>query len=283
MMAPGAVILNQPSSVSIAHLRLVRGCLPGGPHAPAWPRLRFGGPPPAAPVTGAATAFGQAGVSSATSRTVSVTAARSVTVTGAAATVTFPTVDVPLAGDGAQPRLGAEPEALAFALAPDHGAVDVPVGTAVPEIVDITNYGTTTDTVTSVSPPSGPFIAAGLPRIGTRIRPGRSIPVQVTFAPAAAGPASGSFTISGSSGPGTTVTLSGVGTGAVSQLTAARQVVRFGTIQAGKQAIRYVHVTNSGNTPARVTRTSLVPSPFAAPLRPERNLPSIPVMTCRFR
>jgi len=303
----------------------------------------FGAPPPAAPVTGAPAAFGQAGVSSATSKTVSVTAAKTVTVTGVTATtgasnsstplsqftvgqvtkttkhgaapvpvtfpvtlargdklhaavtfapaapggadgtlsfstqsVRFPTVDVPLTGDGTRPGLDAEPGVVDFALAPDQGVIDVPAGTAVPQLADITNYGTTTDTVTSVSPPSGPFSAVGLPRVGTRIRPGTSIPVQVTFAPTAAGPASGSFTISGSSGPSTTVTLSGVGTGAVSQLTAARRVVNFGTIRAGQKATVYVHVTNSGNTPAIVTRTAPVPAPFAAPLRPERNLPLNP-------
>jgi Abnormal spindle-like microcephaly-assoc'd, ASPM-SPD-2-Hydin/PQQ-like domain len=303
----------------------------------------FGAPPAAAPVTGAAAAFGQTGVSSATSKTVSVTAAKTVTVTGVAATtgasnsltpanqftvgqvteatkgsstqvpvtfpvtlakgdklnatvtfapaapggadgtlsfttrsVTFPAVTVPLAGDGTQPGLDAQPSAVTFPLAPDQGVVDVPVGTAVPQVVDITNYGTTTDTVTSVTPPSGPFTAAGLPSVGTQIMPGRSIPVQVTFAPSAAGPASASFTIAGTSGPSTTVTLSAVGTGAVSQLTAAEPVVNFGTIPVGKKATVYVHVTNSGNTLATVTGTAALPAPFAAPLRPEKDLPFNP-------
>ena len=190
--------------------------------------------------------------------------------------VASPTVDVLLAGDGTQPGLDAQPSAVAFPLAPDQGAADVPVGTAVPQVVDITNYGTAADTVTSVTPPPDPFTATGLPGVGTHIMPGQSIPVQITFAPSAAGPASGSLTIAGTSGPATTVALSGVGTGAVSRVTAAKPVVNFGTIPAGRKATVYLQVTNSGNTLATVTGTAALPSPFAAPLRPEKDLPFNP-------
>jgi hypothetical protein len=190
--------------------------------------------------------------------------------------VRLPAVDVPLAGDGTRAGLDAQPSAVAFPLAPDQGVTDVPVGTAVPQVVDITNYGTTTDTVTSVTRPSGSFTAAGLPRVGAQIKPGTSIPVQVTFAPAGAGPVSGSFTIAGTSGPSTTVTLSGVGTGAVSKLTAAKPVVNFGTIPVGRKATVYVHITNSGNTLAAVTGTSVLAAPFAALLKPEKDLPFNP-------
>jgi outer membrane protein assembly factor BamB len=303
----------------------------------------FGAPPAAAPVTGAAAAFGQTGVSSAVSKTVSITAAKTVTVTGVTAatgasnslapasqftvgqvtetpkgsvapvavtfpvtlgqgdklnaavtfrpaapggadgtlsfatkSAAFPALAVPLAGDGTQAGLDAQPAAVAFPLAPDQGVTDVPVGTAVPQVVDITNYGTTADTVTSVTPPSGPFTATGLPSVGTQIMPGKSIPVQVTFAPSGAGAASGSFTVAGTNGPGTTVTLSAVGTGAVSRLTAARPVVNFGTISVARKATVYVDVTNSGNTPATVTGTAALPSPFTDPIRPEKDLPFNP-------
>ena len=83
--------------------------------------------------------------------------------------VAFPTLAVPLAGDGTQTGLEAQPTTIAFPLAPDQGVTDVPVGTAVPQVVvDITNYGTTADTVTSGTPPSGPFTAIGLPASAPR-------------------------------------------------------------------------------------------------------------------
>ncbi len=296
-----------------------------------------------APAAGTATAFGQARVGSAVSKPVSITAAKTVTVTGVtaqtgasnagtagsqftvgrvtktgaggkppvpvtfpvtltrgdklSAAVTFtpsaaggtdgtlsfatrsaasPAVGVPLAGDGTLPGLTAQPAAVTFPLAPDQGVTDVPVGIASPQIVDLTNYGTSTDTITSVTPPSGPFTAAGLPAAGTQIKPGASIPVQVTFAPKAAGPASGSLTIAGTNGPASTVTLSGIGTSAVSKLTTARPTANFGTVKVGKKATAYIHVTNSGNTAATVTRTSALPAPFTEPLRAETNLPFNP-------
>jgi hypothetical protein len=44
----------------------------------------------------------------------------------------------------------------------------------------------------------------------------------------------------------------------------------------GKKATVYVHVTNSGNTLATVTGTAALTAPFAAPLRPEKDLPFNP-------
>jgi hypothetical protein len=82
--------------------------------------------------------------------------------------------------------------------------------------------------------------------------------------------------VAGTNGPGTTVTLSAVGTGAVSRLTAARPVVNFGTIGVARKATVYVDVTNSGNTPATVTGTAALPTPFTDPIRPERDLPFNP-------
>jgi hypothetical protein len=53
-------------------------------------------------------------------------------------------------------------------------------------------------------------------------------------------------------------------------------VVNFGTIPVARKATVYVDVTNSGNTPAIVTGTGALPSPFAAPIRPEKDLPFNP-------
>jgi len=186
---------------------------------------------------------------------------------------TFPTVDVPLAGEGTQDGLFPQPSSQAFPLAPDQGVVPVPVGIQRPEVVVISNFGTTSQTVTSVTPPAAPFSATGLPAVGSTIKPGASITVQLTFAPSAAGPASGSFTIAGSSGTPATVTLSGVGAAADSQLTAANPVVNFGKIPVGKKATAYVRISNTGNTASTVKGTSSVPTPFAEPVKPPAGMP----------
>jgi outer membrane protein assembly factor BamB len=185
-------------------------------------------------------------------------------------------VDVPLNADGTQEGLIPQASAVSMLLPLDTGPADVPVGITEKQVVVVTNFGTTTQTVTSVSRPSRPFSATGLPAVGTRIRPGRTISVQVSYAPTAPGRATGSLRIVGSSGRSATVTFTGTGTAAVSDLATTDPVVNFGNIPVGKRATRYVRISNNGNQVSTVAGTSAVPRPFAAPLRPAFGLPLIP-------
>jgi len=187
-----------------------------------------------------------------------------------------PRVDVPLSGDGTQEGLVPQASAVSMLLPLDSGPADVPVGVTETQPVIVTNLGTTTQTVTSVTRPSRPFTAAGLPAVGSKIRPGRSISVLVSYAPTAPGPATGSFTIVGSSGRSATVTLTGTGTPAVSRLTTPHPLVKFGNIPVGHRATAYVRISNTGNQVSSVAGTSTLPKPFAAPLKPARGLPFIP-------
>jgi hypothetical protein len=190
--------------------------------------------------------------------------------------VVTPRVNVPLNGDGTQAGLTPQVSAVSMLLPLDSGPARVPVGVTETQVVIITNLGTTTQTITSVIRPSRPFATTGLPAVGSKIRPGQSISVQVSYAPTAPGPATGSFTIAGSSGRRATVTLTGTGTAAVSRLAAARPVVSFGDIPVGKRATVYVRVSNAGNQVSTVAGTSALPSPFTAPLGPAHGLPLIP-------
>lgn len=185
-------------------------------------------------------------------------------------------VDVPLNADGTQEGLIPQASAVSMLLPLDTGPADVPVGITETQVLVITNFGTTTQTVTSVSRPARPFSATGLPAVGTRIRPGRSISVQVSYAPAAPGRATGSLRIVGSSGRTATVSFTGTGTAAVSDLATTDPVVNFGNIPVGKRATRYVRISNNGNQVSTVAGTSALPRPFAAPLRPAFGLPLIP-------
>jgi hypothetical protein len=187
-----------------------------------------------------------------------------------------PKVDVPLNGDGTQQGLIPQAGVVSMLLPLDTGPADVPVGVTETQVVVITNFGTTAQTVTSVIRPSHPFAATGLPAVGSKIRPGRSISVEVSYAPTSPGSATGSFTIAGSSGPNATVTLTGTGTAAVSRLTTTHPVVNFGNIPVGKQATARVRISNTGNQVSTVAGTSSPPRPFAAPLKPARGLPVIP-------
>ena len=185
-------------------------------------------------------------------------------------------VTVPLNGDGTRSGLIPQASLVSMLLPLDTGVADVPVGITERQVVIITNSGTTTQTVTSVIRPSPPFTATGLPAIGSKIRPGRSISVTVSYAPTASGPATGSLTIAGSSGRSATVTLTGAGTRAVSRLAAARPRVNFRNIPVGRRATAYVRISNTGNQVSTVAGTSALPKPFAAPLKPARGLPVIP-------
>lgn len=180
-------------------------------------------------------------------------------------------VNVPLSGEGTKAGLQAEPASVPFPLAPDQGQADVPVGIQVPRTLTFTNFSSSTETVSSVTGPAAPFSATGLPAVGTQLKPGATFAVQLSYAPTQPGAANSAITIATSNGS-VTVPLSGVGTAAVSQLTAASPVVNFGTIPVGKQATAYVNVTNSGNTATTVKGTSSLNGPFAAPIKPDPGL-----------
>jgi hypothetical protein len=187
-----------------------------------------------------------------------------------------PAVNVPLFGDGTKTGLQATPGSLTIAHVTDHGSFPVAVGTAEPGTVQITNAGTTAQTVTSVTPPAAPFSAAQLPAVGTVIKPGQSVIVQVSFTPAQAGPAAGSLTIAGSAGPPATVQLSGTAVPAVSQFTATPPAVAFGTVPKGHTATVTVDVANTGNQPAIVAATSRLAAPFGIHSAVPKGLPLNP-------
>jgi hypothetical protein len=189
------------------------------------------------------------------------------------ASATVQAVSVPLNGEATKAGLTAQPSTVQFMGAPDQSVIPVAVGITVPLTVTFTNYGTTTETVTSVTPPSGPFTALNLPLVGQQIKPGTSVTVQVHFAPTTAGPASSTLTIAGSSGPPAAVALSGIGATAVSQFTPANQVVNFGTIPVGKKAHATVFITNTGNTQSTIQGAAPVSGPFAATLSPNPQMP----------
>jgi hypothetical protein len=184
-----------------------------------------------------------------------------------------PSVNVPLSGNGTRTGLYARPGSQSFALASDQGVFDVPVGITVPKVIEITNGGTSTQTVTAVTPPSGEFSASGLPARGTKIAPGQSVMMQVTFAPRQAGPAASSLTIRGNSGTSATVGFSGTGARPVSQFTPSAQTVKFGSVPAGTKATATVRVTNTGNQPAIIASSSSLGQPFAIRYQVVKGLP----------
>jgi hypothetical protein len=182
-------------------------------------------------------------------------------------TVTFTTATgrvrhVPVVGSGAKTGLYANPAAITFPFAINQLLIDVPVGVSVTQMADVINGGSTTDTVSSVIPPSGPFTAANLPSPGQQIKPGQALVVQVTYAPQHPGADSSSLTITDSNGKRVTIPLSGSATASVSQVTPASSTVDFGSVPVGQTAMKTVHVTNTGNVPATVSVPTVPTAPF---------------------
>ncbi len=184
-------------------------------------------------------------------------------------------VSVPLIGDGTQTGLVATSTALSFKLNEDDGMLitNVPVGMTDPQVTDIVNDGTRPVTVKSVTPPTGVYSSADLPKVGTVIKPGEAIPVTVIYTPAHDVTTNGSFAITPSRGGTVTVSLTGTGLPPFTKFTAAPAVVHFGPVPVGHTARVMIEVTNVGNQPSIIGRTGLPGGPFGAPLRAADGLP----------
>jgi hypothetical protein len=173
---------------------------------------------------------------------------------------------VPLTADGTTRGLYLTPSPEQFALVTDTGAFasNVPVGVIVPREIDLVNGSTHAETVRSVRAPGVPYSVTGLPAVGTVLRPGQSVVIQVVFGPARPGPAPGTLAVTGSSGGTATAQLTGTGLPARGLFRATPAAVGFGTVPAGTTAHSTITLANTGNEPATVDRVSTLHAPFAA-------------------
>ena len=178
----------------------------------------------------------------------------------------FPTVSVPLTGDGVEAGLFATARTLTYSSV---------AGLKPAQSVDITNWGAATETIQSATAPTGPFSAAGLPVPGTELGPGQSIVVTVTFGPAAAGTFSSSVVIHGSAGS-VTVGLTGKAAAGLSRMTPSARPVSFGSVPLGQQGTATLDITNAGNLPATISSASVLGAPFGTPAPVTAGLPLNP-------
>ncbi|HET9167982.1 MAG TPA: choice-of-anchor D domain-containing protein [Actinospica sp.] len=171
------------------------------------------------------------------------------------------TIDVGLNGTGTRPGLGITPSPLAF------GQVPVGSGSSLAETLSVTNTGTTAETVDSVTAPTGVFSATGLPAAGLVIAAGASVPVSVTFTPAAAQAYSQSLTITSHDAANdahtATDALTGTGITGVKQLTVSPTTLSFGNVSLGKTAYQSFTITNSGNLALTIDKAAPPAAPFS--------------------
>jgi hypothetical protein len=178
---------------------------------------------------------------------------------------------VPLTADGTTRGLYLTPSPEQFALVTDTGAFasNVPVGVIVLREIDLVNGSTHAETVRSVRAPRPPYSVTGLPAVGTVLRPGQSVVIQVVFGPSRPGQAPGTLAVTGSSGGTATAQLTGTGLPARGLFRATPAALGFGTVPVGTTAHSTITLANTGNEPATVDRASTLHAPFA-------NRPNVP-------
>jgi outer membrane protein assembly factor BamB len=183
-------------------------------------------------------------------------------------------VSVPLVADGIQAGLFATYPSLSFVLNTNDGVIsNVPLAINVWADTSIVNGSDTPLRVTAVQAPTGPYTVAGLPKVGTVIKPGEAIPVQGEFTPARLGAANSSFTITTNRGQHLTVTLSGTGIKPIIRFASVPARVNFGSVQVGHTKKIWVDITNEGNQSALMSGGATQGAPFRAQFSITKGLP----------
>jgi hypothetical protein len=172
------------------------------------------------------------------------------------------TVSFAVTGTGTQPGLGATPPNAVFD--------DQPVGLSSTQNIQVTNTGTSPETITAASAPAAPFAVTGLPAAGASIPAGGSFIASVTYAPTATGTNSDAITITSTSDTARTLTIPLTANAIVGRghLLITPQPVDFGTVALGSSTTQTFAITNDGNIPVTVTKAKAPDSDFtsASPL-----------------
>jgi Bacterial lectin/Bacterial Ig domain/Abnormal spindle-like microcephaly-assoc'd, ASPM-SPD-2-Hydin len=245
------------------------------------------GRPASVALTGPPVDVGQVGVGGQGSGTATLSASRPITVTGVSTTAPFSTgaislpvtlqpgntINVPITfaptapgaasstltlstdlgpvtldlhGTGTRPGLGAAPASL------DFGTVATSQQKTL--AVNISNTGTTGETIISSTLPTGPFSASGVPANGTVLPPQQSVAVPITYVPASASAGNtGSLSITSTHGT-VTVALTGVAETGQGHLVFDPPTLNFGSVAIGTSRTLSFDVENTGNIPITVTK-----------------------------
>jgi hypothetical protein len=154
-------------------------------------------------------------------------------------------VTLDLHGTGTQPGLQASPSPLVF------GAVAT--SQTKTYALNITNTGTTSETVNSTSLAGAPFTVTGAPAAGTVIGAQQSLAMSVTYAPTVAGTNSDSLAITSTHGT-LTVPLSGTGETGQAHLAFRPSTTDFGRVVVGTSRTLSFDIMNAGNIPLTITK-----------------------------
>jgi len=126
----------------------------------------------------------------------------------------------------------------------------------VTQAVTLQNSGQSDVQVAQIAVTGGAFSVSGIAAPLT-ISAGQSMALQTTFAPKAAGAATGAITVtSNATNPTSTVALSGSAVAASYTMSLSPSSLNFGNVSAGSSTKQNVQVSNSGNSSVTVTQVA---------------------------
>lgn len=152
-----------------------------------------------------------------------------------------------LTGTGTEPGLGASPTSLSF------GTVDV--GTNATKNVTLTNSGSSSVTISGVTPTGSGISVSGI-SLPAVVNAGGNTTFTVQFAPANSGAVTGSISIA-SNAPSSPITVSVSGTGAQAQIAANPGSVNFGSVVDGNTNSQPIQISNHGNATLTISQVSV--------------------------
>ncbi|WP_236796624.1 choice-of-anchor D domain-containing protein [Amycolatopsis sp. GM8] len=164
-----------------------------------------------------------------------------------------------LHGQGTQPGLGATPASLDFQ--------QVRTGAAKELSVNILNTGTTSETITGVTSPTGPFTVDNVPASGTVLAAGASVTIPVTYTPVNGtdtGTVNSSQLVVSSDQGSVTVPVTGIALTGQAHLTLEPAVLDFHTVPVGQSVTLSFTVSNTGTIPLQILKAKAPAGVFSS-------------------
>ncbi len=127
------------------------------------------------------------------------------------------------------------------------------VGGKITSAATFRNVGGAPLTINGVAAVAAPFFVTGAPEAGKVLAPGEAVTVQVTFEPTAEGSFSGELTLETSAGA-SSVALAGAA-GKQGVLKIAPEAIEYGSVPAGSTVSKSFTLTNTGGTNVTITKS----------------------------